>query len=211
MYPPSIRPPIQLPLPAAVCDGGLHHFELRLKDAAIDQSFDLVPAQLTPWGALQLHSRPPFPGHLSPLASEHYRSLSTWLHWADLGQSQLPADLPLLQRLLSQPVRLDQASSDQALPEGLEPGALGEARTRIPLHLPISAAPQVSVVVPVHNQYAVTRRCLAALAYAPTQVPFEVLVAIDSTKATSSAAPEAKPKICRLPPMKRVMPTTIPV
>ena len=188
--------PIQLKLPASCCDGGVHHFELRLDGQALDQSFDLVPAQLTPWAALQAHSRPPFPGHLSPLAVEHYRSLSTWLHWADLGQTQLPPDLPLLQRLLSQPVRLDQASNDQALPAESEPGALGESTPRAPLHLPISADPQVSVVVPVHNQYAVTRRCLAALAYAATQVPFEVIVVDDgSSDGTSEALSQEAPGV----------------
>ena len=45
-----------------------------------------------------------------------------------------------------------------------------------------------SIVIPVHNQYAVTRRCLAAIAYAPTRIPFEMIVVDDgSTDGTADA------------------------
>ena len=44
--------------------------------------------------------------------------------------------------------------------------------------LPTSEEPRVSVVIPAHNHYGVTRRCLLALAYAPTRVPFEVIVVV---------------------------------
>ena len=185
--------PLQLRLPSSCCDGGIHHFSLEQADATgvwqqLDESLDLVPAQLTPWPALLAHARPPFPDHLSPLATEHQRSLSTWLHWADADGTPLPPELPLLQRLLSHPVRLDQDSAGLALPPGHEPGPDGSAVPRRPLALPIAATPQVSVVIPVHGQYAVTRRCLAALAYAPTRVPFEVIVVDDGSSDGTSEA-----------------------
>jgi GT2 family glycosyltransferase len=193
--------PLQVRLPVEVCDGCVHHFQLEQQNGArqwiqLDESLDLVPAQLTPWPALLAHARPPFPDHIGPLAREHQRSLSTWLHWADAEGLQIPSDLPLLQRLLSHPVRLDQDESGQALPPDHEPGPDGSAVPRQPLRLPIAAEPQVSIVIPVHGQYAVTRRCLAALAYAPTRVPFEVIVVDDgSTDDTFTALQREAPGV----------------
>jgi len=175
--PPGLDWPFRLPLPAHVCDGNAHH--LQLETAAgerLDESFELVPFQLTPWGALQEHGRPPFPDQLSPLAREHYRSLHTWLSWADADGTPLPADLPLLQRLLSGPAELGGDPSG-----GTEPGPDGSAVPRQPLRLPLADEPLVSIVIPVHGHYAITRRCLAALAYAPTRVAFEVVVIDDGS------------------------------
>jgi GT2 family glycosyltransferase len=201
IQPPSPLPahewPLQLELPRQHCDGAIHHFQLENANGEpLDQSLDLVPQQLTPWPALLQHSRPPFPDHLAPLAREHHRSLTTWLQWADADGTPLPQDLPLLQRLLSHPLRLDQDAAGLALPSGQEPGPQGDAQIRQPLHLPLAAAPTVSVVIPVHNQYAVTRRCLAALAYAPTRVPFEVIVVDDgSTDGTATALEQEAPGV----------------
>ena len=191
--PPDHEWPLQFTIPPQCCDGAIHHFDLQQQQAdgqwrSLDETLDLVPHQLTPWPALLAHARPPYPDQLSPLAREHQRSLNTWLHWADANGTSLPQDLPLLQRLISHPVRLDQDSAGRVLPPGHEPGPDGAAVLRKPLQLPIAPSPQVSIVIPVHNQYAVTRRCLAALAYAPTQVPFEVIVVDDgSTDGTAKA------------------------
>lgn len=189
--------PLQLRLPVDVCDGRSHHFSLQRSQPdgtwiELDESLDLVAAQLTPWPALLTHARPPFPGHLSPLAREHQRSLETWLHWADADGIALPRDLPLLQRLLTHPVRLDQDEAGLALPPGHEPGPDGSAVPRQPIHLPIAESPVVSIVIPVHGQYAVTRRCLAALAYAPTRVPFEVIVVDDGSPDDTQTALQAE-------------------
>ncbi|AFY28318.1 putative glycosyltransferase [Cyanobium gracile PCC 6307] len=172
--------PFQLILPATLADGRVHHLQLETTGGQVlDQRFDLLPFHLTPWAALQQHARPPFPDELSPLARERYRSLRTWLAWADADGTPLPPDLPLLQRLLEHPL----ARSGETPPAsgGTEPGPDGSATARQPLRLPIAADPLVSILIPVHNQYGVTRRCLAAIAYAPTRIPFEVLVVDDGS------------------------------
>ena len=115
--------PLNLRLPPALYDGAVHHFSLQQQAPGgdwqqLDETLDLAAPQLTTWPALLVHARPPFPDHLSPLATEHQRSLTTWLHWADTDCSPLPPDLPLLQRLLSHPVRLDQDAAGLALPPG---------------------------------------------------------------------------------------------
>ncbi|MFO8238115.1 MAG: glycosyltransferase [Prochlorococcaceae cyanobacterium] len=165
------------PLSPACCDGRPHHFSLWDGSGTCHaESIEITSFQITPWPALLEHSRSPLPHHLNPLAREHHRSLTTWLHWADSRGTPLPSDLPLLQRILSSPLEPPaNAAADQ------ESGPMGTPVARQPLCLPLSPEPRVSIVVPVHNKYAVTRRCLAALAYAPTGVPFELIVVDDGS------------------------------
>jgi GT2 family glycosyltransferase len=179
--------PFEQALPVALCDGAVHHLELSDSEGnCLDERLELLPFHLTPWPALLEHSRPPFPDHLSPLAREHYRSLQTWLTWSDADGTPLPPGLPLLQRLLNQPLPRDEQQAGFASDH--EAGADGSPEPRHPLHLPISHAPEVSIVIPVHNQYGVTRRCLAAIAYAPTRVPFELIVVDDGSSDDTATA-----------------------
>lgn len=153
-------------LPAESCDGRPHHLELRnSRGQSLDERIVFTPFQLTPWPALLEHGPPPFPDHLHPLVVEQHRSLSTWLHWADLGEIPLPNDLPQLHRLV---VQGDRAETN------VEP-------LDRPFQLPCSDSPRVSVVIPAHNHYGITRRCLLAIAYAPTRVPMELIVVDDGS------------------------------
>ena len=93
---PAHEWPLQLRLPLGVCDGAVHHFSLEQQDRSgswiqLDESLDLVPAQLTPWPALLAHARPPFPDHLGPLAREHQRSRPTGTGPPSRGQRR-PTD-----------------------------------------------------------------------------------------------------------------------
>ncbi|WP_254216667.1 glycosyltransferase [Synechococcus sp. CCY 9618] len=200
----SVVPPEPLPegpwpfeavLPTDLCDGDVHHLQLEtVPGRVLDQRYELVPFHLTPWAALQEHGRPPFPDQLSPLAREHYRSLRTWLAWADADGTPLPADLPLLQRLLEQPLRRSEGSPAPAGDD--EPGPGGVRGPRQPLRLSVAADPLVTIVIPVHNQYAVTRRALAAIAYAPTRISYEIVVVDDgSSDGTADALQREAPGI----------------
>ncbi|MGB7565696.1 MAG: glycosyltransferase [Prochlorococcaceae cyanobacterium] len=164
-------------IPPQHCDGNAHHLSLHDSNGELkDEQIAFTPFQITPWAALLEHGQAPFPDKLNPLALEHHRCLTTWLAWADADGTPLPPDLPLLQRLLSSPLNPPVgASSDQ------EFGPQGNPVARVPIHLPLSQDPLVSVVVPIHNKYSITRRCLAALAYAPTRVPFELVVVDDGS------------------------------
>ncbi len=187
--------PFEALLPDDLCDGAVHHLQLETATGdVLDQRYDLLPFQLTPWAALQRHARPPFPDELSPLARERYRSLRTWLTWAESHGTPLPADLPLLQRLLEQPLI---RSEGPPRPIGhCEPGPDGGPVSRQPLRLPVATDPLVSIVIPVHNQYAITRRCLAAIAYAPTRIPFEIVVVDDgSSDGTTEALGREAPGV----------------
>lgn len=155
----------QLAIPVGQCDGRTHHMSLHRSDALerpfLAEAIIVTPFQITPWPSLLEHGQAPFPQHLSPLAQERFRCLHTWLHWADTNRAKLPADLPLLQRLLEGPLEVPPIERS--------------------ISLPTSEEPRVSIVVPVHNKVGITRRCLAALAYAPTEVPFEVIVVDDGS------------------------------
>lgn len=147
-------------LPSPACDGRLHHLELRSTAGdPLAERLDYTPFQLIPWAALLEHAQPPLPYGLEPMARERHRCLSIALAMAESGARPLPDDLPRLHRLLHGPLELPPFSP--------------------PLSLPRGEAPQVSVVVPVHGRLGVTRRCLAALCYAPTAVPFEVVLVDD--------------------------------
>jgi GT2 family glycosyltransferase len=194
---PSGEWPFQLELPATVCDGAVHHLQLESESGEpIHERLELVPFQLTPWPALLQHGQAPFPDHLSPLARERQRSLLLWLEQADRSGQPLPAQLPLWQRLLSQPLRRD--GQGQVLPDGCEPGPDGAPVPRQPLELRVSKAPLVSIVVPAHGQYPSTRRCLAAIALAPTTVPYEVIVVDDGSPDATAAWLEAEAPAVRL-------------
>lgn len=189
--------PIQLDLPTAVCDGAAHLLQLETEAGErIDERLELVPFQLTPWAALLEHGQAPFPDHLSPLARERQRNLLHWLEQADRSGQALPPQLPLWQRLVSQPLRRD--GEGAPLPPGCEPGPDGAPVPRVPLQLPVSEQPHVSIVIPVHGQYAITRRCLAAIAYAPTAVPYELIVVDDGSRDDTAAWLEAEAPAVRL-------------
>jgi len=182
---------IRLPLPPATCDGRIHLLRLETADGElIDERLELVPFQITGWPYLLELSQAPSPNHLSPLAREHQRSLQVWLEQADRTGQSLPPQLPLWQRLINQPLRRD--GKAPPLPPGCEPGVDGSPVPRPALQLPLSDEPRVTIVIPVHGQYAVTRRCLAAIAYAPTQVAYEVVVVDDGSHDQSAALIEAE-------------------
>ena len=152
----------QQPLPAAACDGRLHHLELRGQDGLpLAERLEITPFQLTPWPALLDHGAPPLPYGFEPLARERHRCLAIALDLAASGERPLPADLPRLHRLLNGPVEIPPFAT--------------------PLELPTSATPRVSVIVPVHGRIEITRRCLVALCLAPTTVPFELIVVDDGS------------------------------
>ncbi|MBM5799585.1 MAG: glycosyltransferase family 2 protein, partial [Cyanobacteria bacterium K_DeepCast_35m_m2_023] len=153
-------------LPAEACDGRPHQLELRDgRGCSLDERIVMTPFQLTPWPALLEHSRPPFPDQLHPLVLEQHRSLTTWLHWAASGEMELPPQLPRLHQLLAHGREPEEA----VVP--LDP----------PVQLPCSPSPEVSVVIPAHNHYGVTRRCLLAIAYAASRVAMELIVVDDAS------------------------------
>lgn len=155
-------------------DGDVHHIALTDWTGLVVhfESFERFPAELTPWQAIQEHTMPPFPAHLAPMARHRMRAMEQ------------------VMEKLAEPA----ASSHETWRRGnlarlYETLVLGfeTNRTFFPLDFERHDAPEVSVVVPVHNKYAVTFHCLCALLFAEARTSFEVIVVDDGSTDDTAA------------------------
>lgn len=122
------------------------------------QDWSLPSRQLTALEHLQRESRSPFASDLYPQTVHRYRALRA--HCAASSPPEILAQLSL------------------AI-EALEAGH--EALQLKPLKFPVHEAPDVSVVVPVHNKIKVTYAGLCALLLAWNKATFEVIVVDDAS------------------------------
>jgi O-antigen biosynthesis protein len=165
---------IRLPLPLSACDGRPHIFEIRLglSGQLLDQYAAIGPVSTTPWDALQKYAGMPLPAHMAPIAAYRYASLC--------GTHRSPASGgPSLHEL------------HDILVEGFE-------RPRKEFRvLPFAKvkAPDVSIVIPVHNKFDVTYVCLAALLFATSRASFEVIVVDDGSSDTTLRLKDIAPGV----------------
>ena len=160
----------RLAIPRSYCDGLPHQFTVRAAqtNALVGELAEIVPAFMTPWSALQQHAGANLPAAAAPAAGHRYQNIRDWL--SALGQAGT-SERSVLSTTLSQLGLLH-----EILVEGFE------RRRHFPrFALPKVKAPQVSIVVPVHNKFAVTYNCLAALAFAYNKASFEVIVVDDGS------------------------------
>ncbi|MCA1748794.1 MAG: glycosyltransferase, partial [Sphingomonadales bacterium] len=156
-------------LPNDVRDRDYHRLELieasTLKTLAAD--FRFISDHLTPWAAITKYAMPPLPAPLSPKASHWMESLEG--HLARLARqpdptaaaSWLIGHLPRIKDVLVQDFERN--------------------RDFFPLVFPEVETPEVSIVVPVHNEYPATFHCLCSLLFAPNDTSFEVIVVDDGS------------------------------
>ncbi len=143
-------------------DGELHHIRISTFDGQV-----LVDEMMTLAGhgvdyeRLRKLSNPPFKTQLSPIAGLRYRSLEAQMKQASTLGTAGVAQVGWCHEVISR---------------GFEKNT--EFR---PLSFKISAKPQVSVIVPAHNKFAVTYNCLAALLFAYNEATFEVVVVDDGS------------------------------
>jgi len=119
-----------------------------------------TPRVLMPKSLLQEISQPPFPDHLSAAQSYRFKSVQ---HHLRSGQSAVLNNQSLA-----------------ALLEILERGPIPRS-TYPAIQLPTSSDPQVSVVVPCHNNFHYTYCCLASLALAWNRTSYEVILVDDGS------------------------------
>lgn len=118
----------------------------------------LLPRNMTPMEVLQRESVPPLPGTLPTQAGHRYEALK-----AQLRQSLKDAERQQLSQTLT----------------ALEAGS--EAMTPKPLRFPEVTDPEVSVVIPAHNNFPMTYLALCSLLLAYNQTRFEVIVVDDGS------------------------------
>jgi GT2 family glycosyltransferase len=92
----------------------------------------------------------------------------------------LPPETPV-RRLASRSVHLLLGMRGTAGGGGPRPELVPEVVTRPPAWVPASASPLITVIIPVHGQWAMTSRCLHSLVNARTDLPIDVLVIDDAS------------------------------
>lgn len=151
-----------LPAPDRLFDARHHRLELVSDTGRLAVAFASAPRHATPWSRIVEDVMPPVPGFGAPLAEHRYRAFVAHAARAAAGRQDpwTAAHLPLLHDAL----------------------VAGPGRTRpFALRLPAPQTPDVSVVVPVHERYDLTFVALAALAFAPVETSFEVIVVDDGS------------------------------
>lgn len=143
-------------------DGAMHRLELREMPHmnVLSSVYRRLPLQITPWNALQEHSRAPLDGTLSPTARHHLRSYSLW--FAKVAEPG--ACIPPLNQLHTEILQ-------------------GHRKRQVypPLNFPTCDRPVVSVVIPARNRFEVTYLCLCSLLFAYNDTNFEVILVDDGS------------------------------
>jgi GT2 family glycosyltransferase len=157
----------RLTIPALYLDGRVHHIVVKDDETGIviAEVVEITSYISTPWNALQQHSNPPFPAYLAPMASDRYRSLE--LNLAAFAK----------QELSGQYIKNISAWHQQLI-QGFDKSQKNYSELRFSIH----EKPLISVIIPVHNKFAVTYNCLVALLFAYNQASFEVIVVDDGSE-----------------------------
>lgn len=153
-------------LPAHVCDGRPHAFEIAAGSDTIAHRIVVTPAFLTPPAILGDYLDRPMRGRLSIGAEWRYAALAEWTERAGEAIPGRPDPATL-------------AAAHRFLVDGPMRAGLDDAYA--PLHFPGCDTPEVSVVIPVHNNFRFTYRCLASLLVMPTRRRFEVILVDDGS------------------------------
>ncbi|MBK6863100.1 MAG: glycosyltransferase [Ideonella sp.] len=170
-----------LRLPNAALDGRPHVIAVRSTSppGLIGETALITSPLLTPDDALRRYSGGYVNAALLQGAALHYESLRQGVAAiaASLRAGQEGAQARTAERLLA----LDTVHEQVVLGFTADEDANDSARDRPPLAFPTQDAPDVSIVIPVHNKFAVTYHCLASLLLAPNRASFEVIVIDDGS------------------------------
>src|SRR6266581_228236 len=167
-----------LPLPASACDGGVHYFQVRAGETGprLGELAVVTPFIATPIEVIARHGGGAKIAALWPSGRQRYDALVGSVRKIAGRATQKAASgiAPAVSELENL------ATAHEAVARGFEAAGQHKASYQ-PLRFPVVAAPDVSLVVPVHNKFAVTYHCLASLLLAPNEASFEVVVVDDGS------------------------------
>jgi GT2 family glycosyltransferase len=153
--------PFSLAIPPGFCDGRPHVFGVAVKETGqvIARHAAFAPTSITPFDALQAYAGLPLDPALSPAGPSRYRSLLDHLELRRGGTGG--PDLKVLHDIL----------------------LIGPRRRTkyLPLAFPPTEQPDVSIIIPAHNNFAMTYLCLASLLFAANLASAEVIVVDDGS------------------------------
>ncbi|MEP0315120.1 MULTISPECIES: glycosyltransferase [Alphaproteobacteria] len=150
-------------VPGRFLDGNVHHLTIRDQHGlyVLHEDYRILPAVLTPYDVLQRETRRPVPYQLADQAPFRYRALAEAMrHVESAAQAGLIAH------------------AHTVVSTGFD--ALMKRDIK-PIAFPKHEAPDVSVVIPVHNKFQITYFCLCALLLAQNEATFEVVVVDDGS------------------------------
>lgn len=172
----------RLVLPNDCLDGRPHLFVVKQADTGyiIGSLATITPYMQTPWNALQLYGGSSLPGCSAPMASLRYESLRQELAKMTETSINAPDDVSIS-------LRIQQLfHTHEQLIRGFEK----KQRSFGALSFPEIKSPKVSIVIPIHNKFAVTYNCLCSLLFASNKASFEVIIVDDGSSDESVNIPE---------------------
>lgn len=153
-------------LPDAVCDGRPHGFGIMVEDEIVAQIATITPSHLTPASVLDDYVSKEMRRRTSVVAGWRYGALAEMTEAMATDPSRT-VDWPTIAAahrfLVSGPIRA-------GLDEHFDTLAFDTVD-----------APAVSVIIPVHNSFAYTYRCLASLRIMPNRATFEIVLVDDGS------------------------------
>ncbi|OGA74840.1 MAG: hypothetical protein A3G81_16860 [Betaproteobacteria bacterium RIFCSPLOWO2_12_FULL_65_14] len=163
-------------LPERFLDGRPHEIVVSVPNVAriAGAMAAITPIQVTPFDALQKHAGNLYlKGYLSPLGPRRYESLRKRL--LELEQRAAQAKGAEAKAVLDELVKLVHGH------EQVLRGFQAANQAFAPISFPVHEKPAVSIVIPVHNKFAVTYTCLASLAAALNKATCEVIIVDDGS------------------------------
>lgn len=147
-------------LPSRYLNGHVRHLALKDKSASVVlfEDHQLMPYILTPEDVMRRESAAPFPGALLPPTPYRYKALKTLI-----AKAKPETDFAQLLHAV----------------ETLEGGH--ENVIRKPLHFPKVDNPDVSIVIPMHNNIDLTYLALCSLLIGQNAATFEVILVDDAS------------------------------
>ncbi len=166
----------RLTLPPMVLDGQPHRLTVRLteNDMLVDETAEILPAHLTPWSAVARYGGANLPAKLSTAASYRYESFRA--HALAAARSAVAPNESVETKMWRATLLGQLGIAHERVVAGLDRTPKLE-----PFTFPVIEKPCVSVVIPVHNKFAVTHNCLASLILAYNDASFEVIVVDDGS------------------------------
>lgn len=151
---------VSIRLPTSYLTGGVSRLSV-WDETGVQELFSTfiqTPKILTPFEVLQIESADPFPGQIAAQAEHRYQALK-----AQIRASEAPETLAQIAHALS-----------------VLEGGYKNVKLK-PLAFSTHENPDVSVVVPVHNKFAVTYFGLCSLLLAHNAATFEVILVDDAS------------------------------
>jgi len=173
---------VRIPLPTELCDGCVHTFTARIGDDGplLGELAAITPFFLTPIQVVLDHGGGPVKSSFRTAGFRRYdalhENLKLWSGALDRSRAEAATgdDMEYAEKIRNAVVAHD------ALVRGFETKR-HKHEPYAPLKFWPLEAPRVSVVIPVHNKFAVTYHGLAALILAPNRASFEVIIVDDAS------------------------------